>query len=162
MPARLSLALILLALAPAASGQIIYRSTMPDGRTVLSDKPTPGASKVEEYYTPRSPTDAPRSSDARPAPEPPPGTGTASSRKARDAELDAAIAELRNREDALRAAQSARAAGEEPQENERQGMVGGGSRLNERYFERQKGLDDAIELLRRRVEEAQAKVNSLR
>ena len=162
MHIRYSLVLILAALAPAASGQIIYRSTMPDGRTVLSDKPTPGAAKVQEFYVRPSPQDAPRPSDARPAPEPPAAAGTASSRKSRDAELDAAITQLRGMEDALRATQSARAAAEEPLDNERQGMAGGGSRLNERYFERQKSLDDAIEQLRKRVDDAQAKVNSLR
>lgn len=162
MNMRLSLVLLLLALAPSAFAQIIYRSTMPDGRTVLSDHPTPGAKKVQEFYVRPSPSDAPRPADTRPAPQAPPADGTASSSKNRDAELDAAIAGLRKTEDTLRAAQAARAAAEEPLENERQGMIGGGSRLNDGYFERQKLIDDAIQELRKRVDDAQAKVNSLR
>ena len=165
MTNRLCFVPLLLALAPAAFGQTIYRSTMPDGRTVLSDRPTPGAKKVEEVYVPPSPPlqrSAPRSPDAGPAREAPSGGATASARKNRDAELDAAITELRKNEDALRAAEAARAAAEEPLENERQGMAGGGSRLNETYFERQKSLADVIEQLRKRVDDAQATVNSLR
>ena len=162
MNIRLSLVLLLLALAPAAFAQVIYRSTMPDGRTVLSDKPTPGAKKVEEYYVRPTPADAPRSSDSRPAPQAPAADTIESTRKARDAELDAAIKELRNVEDALRAAEAASAAAQEPLENERQGMGGGGSRLNEAYFARQTALADAIGQLRKRVDDAQTKVNSLR
>ena len=162
MNIRLSLVLLLLALAPAAFGQTIYRSTMPDGRTVLSDRPTPGAIKVQEFYVRPSAPDAPRSADARPAPQTPQDTGTASSSKSRDAELDAAITVLRKTEDTLRTAEAARAPAEEPLENERQGMAGGGSRLNEAYFARQKALADAIEQLRKRVDDAQTKVNSLR
>jgi hypothetical protein len=41
-------------------------------------------------------------------------------------------------------------------------MAGGGSRLNESYFDRQKALAEVIDMARKRVEAAQAKVNSLR
>jgi hypothetical protein len=151
---RVSPVLFLLAIAPAAFGQTIYRSIMPDGRTVLSDRPTPGAQKVEEMYVPPSGTQPAAPGRAAGDAAPPVQN--------RDAELDAALADLRSAEAALRATEAARDAGQEPLENERQGMSGGGSRLNERYFERQKTLSDAVDLARSRVDAAQAKVNSLR
>jgi hypothetical protein len=158
MNKRTSFLLIVLALAPAAFGQPIYRSTMPDGRTVLSDRPTPGAKKVEEVHVPKSP----------PPPAAKPAAGTSTTGKAKPAgqepgaALDAAIGDLRAAESALRAAEGARAASEEPREDERQGMAGGGSRLNETYFARQKANAEAVEQARKRVDEARAKVNSLR
>lgn len=157
---RVSLVLILLALAPSALGQIIYRSTMPDGRTVLSDRPTPGARRVEELYVRPSPP-----SGGAPAQSAQPSQAVGGAQapvQNRDAELDAALAELRGAEAALRAAEAARDAGQEPLENERQGIAGGGSRLNETYFGRQKALADAVDLARRGVDAAQSKVNSLR
>ena len=152
-----SVVLILLAFAPAAFGQIIYRSTMPDGRTVLSDRPTPGAKRVEEIYVRPSTPAAPPASATTPA-----IGGANPPAQNRDAELDAAIADLRNADGSLRAAEAARDAGQEPGENERQGMAGGGSRLNESYFDRQKALANAVDVAQKRVEAAQAKVNSLR
>ena len=161
MKKRTSFLLIVLALAPAAFGQTIYRSTMPDGRTVLSDRPTPGAKKVEEMYVPKSPPSAP-SSAAKPAAPTSAVGGAKPPGQEPGAALDAAIRDLRGAEEALRAAQAARAAAEEPLESERQGMAGGGSRLNEAYFDRQKAIANALEQARKRVDEAQAKVNSLR
>jgi hypothetical protein len=159
---RVSPVLILLAIAPAAFGQTIYRSIMPDGRTVLSDHPTPGARKVEQLYVPpSSPSDGAPSTTQPAAPDRAAGDAEPAVQH-RDAELDAALADLRSAEAALRATEAARDAGQEPLENERQGMSGGGSRLNERYFERQKTLSDAVDLARSRVDAAQAKVNSLR
>ena len=55
---------------------------------------------------------------------------------------------------ALKNAEAARDAGKEPLPGERLGNVGGGSRLSEGYFARQKGLEDAVAAARRRVEEA--------
>jgi hypothetical protein len=162
MNKRTSFLLILLALAPAAFGQTIYRSTMPDGRTVLSDRPTPGAKKVEEMYVPRSAPSAPPSPAAKPAPPTSAAGGAKPPGQDPGAALDAAIRDLRAAEQALRAAEAARAAAEEPLENERQGMAGGGSRLNDAYFNRQKANADALEEARKRVDDAQAKVNSLR
>lgn len=162
---RIAISLALLALAPAAFGQTIYRSTMPDGRTVLSDRPTPGAKKVEEVYVP-GPTPQTRSAPGNPAtgakpigdkPLFPSGQqGTAAQ------QLDAALAELRDAQEAFKEAEAVRLAAQEPVEGERQGTAGGGSRLNEEYFQRQAALATAVEVARRRVNDAQAKVNSLR
>lgn len=168
MNRRTGLLLVLLAFAPAALGQtIIYRSTMPDGRTVLSDRPTPGAKKVEEFYTPKSPPPPPArvappaaakpdAAAAKPDPAAKPAAET------RSAKLDEALKELREAEDELRQLQAERAAGETPKEGERQGTAGGGSRLSEDYFKRQKELDRNVDDAEQRLDEFRAKVKSLR
>lgn len=162
MYTRTGLILVLLAFAPAALGQtIIYRSTMPDGRTVLSDRPTPGAKKVEEFYTPKSPPPpparaAPPAAAAKPDPAAKPAAET------RSAKLDEALKELREAAEELRQLQAERAAGEAPKEGERQGTARGGSRLGEDYFKRQKELDRNVDDAEQRVDEFRAKVKSLR
>ncbi|MBI3373537.1 MAG: DUF4124 domain-containing protein [Betaproteobacteria bacterium] len=156
------LILVLLAFAPAAFGQtIIYRSTMPDGRTVLSDRPTPGAKKVEEFYTPKSPPPPP-------APVAPPAAAAKTdptakpAAESRSAKLDAAIKELREAEEELRQLEAERAEGQAPKEGDRQGTSSGKSRLNENYFNRQKELDQNVDEAEQRIDELRARVKSLR
>ena len=55
----------------------------------------------------------------------------------------------------LQKAEAARDAGKEPLAEERLGRAGGGTRLTEEYFARQKTLDDAVDTARKRVEETQ-------
>lgn len=167
MNRRTGVILVLLAFAPAAFGQtIIYRSTMPDGRTVLSDRPTPGAKKVEEFYTPKSPPPPPAPvappAAAKPdaaAAKPDPAAKPAETRSAK---LDEALKELREAEEELRQLQAERGEGETPKEGERQGTARGGSRLSEDYFKRQKELDRNVDDAEQRVDELRAKVKSLR
>jgi len=164
MQRHTGLILVLLAFSPVAFGQTtIYRSTMPDGRTVLGDRPTPGATKTEEIYVPKSQPPAPPPAAARAA-----GAAKANDAAAkspavdRTAKLGAAIAELRRAEEALRAAEAARVAGQAPTDGERLGTAGGASRLSDDYFKRQTSLDDAVDAAEKRVTDAQLKVRSLR
>ena len=53
---------------------------------------------------------------------------------------------------ALQDAEAAREAGKEPLPGERLGLKGGGSRLTDEYYERQKTLDAAVEAARKRAE----------
>ena len=161
MKRHTGLILVLLTFAPAAFGQtIIYRSTMPDGRTVLSDRPTPGAKQVEEFYTPKSPPPPPP--PAAPAATAKPGPAAKPAGDSRSAKLDAAIKELREAEEKLRQLETARAEGETPKEGERLGTARGVSRLSEDYFNRQKELGQKVEAAEQRVDELQSKVRSLR
>jgi hypothetical protein len=77
-------------------------------------------------------------------------------------ELDRAYEALVAAHKSLAQAQAAREAGVEPQPGERLGIVGGGSRLSDDYWERQKRLDEAVDLARKRLDEAIARWNSLR
>ena len=139
---------LVFALLPQLAAQTLYKSTMPDGRVVYGDKPTPGATKVEE-----SRPDVSKK-----------GIGDTAAREqqllknmekarlereGRDAKLQAAEQKLKDAEDA-------RAAGEEPLEGERIGTAGGKSRLNESYQERQRKLEAAVESARRELDEVRS------
>jgi hypothetical protein len=65
-------------------------------------------------------------------------------------ELDRAYDELIAAQTALQKAERERALGVEPQPGERLGIVGGGSRLSDEYWERQKRLEEDVERVRKR------------
>jgi hypothetical protein len=140
-------AIAALAVRPAAA-QVLFKSTMPDGRIVYSDKPQPDAVKVEETRPDISKR----------------GIGGTTSRE-QDALKELETARLKREgggevvraaEQALRDAEAARAAGKEPLPGERIGTAGGASRLNEAYFDRQRKLDEAVEKARRALDAARS------
>ena len=77
-------------------------------------------------------------------------------------DLERAYEELLAAQVSLQQAQAARELGVEPLEGERLGTVSGQSRLSEQYWERQKRLEEEVELAHKRLEQAQARWNSLR
>jgi len=135
-------------LAQPAAAQVLYKSTMPDGRIVYGDKPAPDAVKVEETRPDVSKRGiggvTPREQDALKELE--------KSRARREAGQDKA----QSAEQALRNAEAARAAGKEPLPDERIGTAGGASRLNETYFDRQRKLEEAVERARRELDAARS------
>ncbi len=141
--------IIFTACAFAAQAQSIYRSTMPDGRVIYGDKPAPGAKESKQVDTTQQnistpgPTSAP-ASDAKPQ------------------ALDAANEEVRQAQNQLDAAKAALEGGREPGENERIGIAGGGTRLNEAYDNRIKSLEDAVAAAQKRLDAALARRNSAR
>lgn len=130
------------ALCPSwATAQVNYKSTMPDGRIIYGDKPVPGAAKVDELkpaatqgITPPSAKEQGVLSDLERARE---------NREGKDNRVRAA-------QEAVTRAEAALAAGKEPLASERIGTAGGGQRLTEEYFERQKRLE--AEVARARAE----------
>ena len=139
------------AAAGAGAQQPVYKSTMPDGKVVYAEKPAPGASRVEKMEPPPAKTGV---------------SGLTQEEKMRAEQLGqrraAAAAEAaqsrKSVDDArkqLEQAEAARNAGKEPLPGERQGIAGGGSRLTEAYFARQKALEDAVAAARKRVAEAE-------
>lgn len=142
------LACVTLAIASSASAQTVYKSTLPDGSVIYSEKPQPGATRVDTIAPPPAKTGV---------------TGLTPEEKARAereahqrASNAAAAAKVEKGVDdarrALQQAEAARDAGKEPLPNERIGNAGGGSRLNEAYFARQKALEDAVAAARKRAE----------
>lgn len=87
---------------------------------------------------------------------------TAAAAQPGGSELDRAYDELVAAHIALQKAQSARELGVEPQPGERLGTAGGGSRLSDEYWERQKRLEDDVERARRRLDEAIVRWNAVR
>ena len=135
----------------AAAQQSIVKSIMPDGKVIYAEKPVPGAARVETIEAP------------------PPKTGVtgltaqeklrAEEQSRQRAKAAAAAAsgqksvdEARNQ---LQAAEAAREKGKEPLPDERTAIAGGGSRLSDAYFARQKSLEEAVEAARKKVAEAQ-------
>ncbi len=121
---------------------------MPDGKVVYGEKPAPNAKRVDKIEPPPSKT----------------GTTTITpEEKARAEQLArprAAAATTQNPLDEARQqleqAQNARDTGKEPLPGERQGLRGGGSRLNDAYDARQKSLEQAVETARKRVDQLQS------
>src|SRR5262245_4253671 len=144
---RLATGLLALMLAAPAAAQTLYKSTLPDGRVVYGDKPDPTAVKVDEQKPDISKRgiggSTPRETEALKAME--------QSRTQRETAED----KSRGAQDALRAAEQARAAGKEPLPGERSGTAGGGSRRNDAYYERQRKLEADVEKARAAAGRAQ-------
>ena len=157
---RLIAGFCLMAIASAAGG--IEKYVTPDGKVIYSDKAIPGAQSVKKLDP-----SAAESSEGPPRRGGSPPMGTApktgsSAGSAKEAQLDAALKGIRDASDALAAAKARLEAGLEPQENERQGTVSGRSRLNEKYFERIKQLEQDVEKAQERLNEAYRLRNNLR
>ena len=141
---------ILLALAlasPAVNAQGMYRSVMPDGKIVYSDKPPPGAKESTKLNL------APLN-----VAKPPPAPDTPQKPAPADAmpvDKMAAVSAARQR---LEAAQKALADGREQREGDRIGVAKGGagsSRLSESYLERVKSLEDNVAAAQQQLDAAQ-------
>ncbi len=123
--------------------QTVYKSTMPDGSVVFGDQPQPGATKVDSSTPDTSDTGVqilqPGAEDALRKME--------SARQEGESSTD----ERGQAEAALRKAEEALANGKEPLPDERVGTAGGGSRLNDNYWHRQKTLQKNVTNARERL-----------
>lgn len=86
----------------------------------------------------------------------------ASAQQDRAAMLDRAYEEMLLARQGLDEAEARRERGVEPLPGERLGIAGGGSRLDEAYFERQKRLQQEVDEARERYREAIGRWNALR
>jgi hypothetical protein len=140
--------LVAAVLAQPALAQMLYKSIMPDGRVIYSDKPAPGAVKVE--------TTKPDTSSKGIVTSTPKEATAVKQMEAERSQREAGADRLRAAEQGLRDAEARRAAGQEPLAGERIGTAGGASRLTDEYLRRQKSLDDAVEQARTELENARA------
>ena len=143
-----SVCFLLAALLPPAAAQVLYKSTMPDGRVIYGDQPDPDAAKVEETRPDISKRGiggtTQREKDALKELE--------KARMQREAGED----KVRAAEQALREAEAARDVGKEPLPGERAGTAGGASRLSEAYFDRQRKLEEDVGKARRELDKARS------
>ena len=144
MPRYMMLLALTLAL-PAAHAQEMYRSVMPDGKIVYSDKPAPGARDSKKLnLAPLNVASPPPAPDtAQPVN---PADGTKGSNNA------AEIAAAKQR---LEVAQKALNDGREQREGDRVGLAKGTSRLSESYLDRVKALEDAVTAAQQQLDAAQ-------
>ena len=126
----------------------VFKSIMPDGRIIYSEKPVPGAKKVEEIIPQTGNTGVQITT-----PQERQQLQEFEAKRKRDADRQSQIAEA---EKALQEDEAALAAGKEPLPGERVGTAGGGTRLSEAYFERQKALQAAVEAARKHLGEVRA------
>jgi hypothetical protein len=131
-----------------APAQVIYKSTMPDGRVIYGSEPAPGAKKVESM--------APRTEDAGVRSSTPAQEQALQRRMSEREQRNAQQGDLAELEKAVKDAEAAQAAGREPLEGERVGTAGGYSKLTEAYWERQHELEQAVQDARKRLEQARA------
>ena len=147
-------AFVLLAAASglAAAQAPMYRSTMPDGKVVISDSPVKGAAKVEEVKS--------RAGNYAPGNPVPPGA--AGKAPDRSAALAAAEAELKSAQAAYDAAVARAEKGREEREGDRIGTYKGGARLSDAYEKRQEALKAEVDAARQQLDAARRKLNDAR
>jgi hypothetical protein len=146
-----------------AHAQQVFKYVMPDGRIVYSDKSVPGGRLVDEIAPP--PPSAPAPSSAAPARQEQLQEQRGALRERlsdRNRELDRASAQLDSARARLAEAQQRLEAGKEPLPGERTGNQGGGSRLNELYWQRQSANEAAVAQARDQVKRAEAELAQLR
>ena len=154
---RVSATLIAVALSAGIGGtvqaQALQKYITPDGKTIYSDKPVPGAKLVGEVKPPPPVEPAARAAAEKAARQ------DAQDVKAVDDRLkgeDAQRARIAAAEADLAKAQRALKEGVEPLPGERIGTAGGASRLNDKYRERQKANQDAVAKAQKALEDARA------
>ena len=128
-----------------SQGGFLYKSTMPDGKVMYGDGPMPGAVKVEKT---RPDTSKKGITAATPKEK--------EALKKMEAERTAGGGGrgVQDVDGALRAMEADRERAKEPLPGERTGTAGGGSRLNDAYWERQKRLDATMEAMRKDLEKS--------
>jgi len=134
-----------------AHAQTVKKYITPDGKTVYSDSPIPGAREVGEIK-------APPRLDSGSSPQ---TQGAARSEAQQVEALDKRLqqqAAQRDRisalEDKLEAAKKKLADGKEPLPGERKGIVGAGTRLTDDYWARQKANQQAVDNAQRALDDA--------
>jgi hypothetical protein len=155
IPAFVLVPAFALALAAPAAAQTVYRYVTPDGRTVFSDQPVPGAKLQGTVTPPAQPSGAggaPERARVPPAQPDPQGDNRAQRLRAATAEVEAAT-------QALAQARATLEGGKEPLPGERTGTAGGGSRLNEGYWARQAANEQAVTNAQSRLDAAVAARN---
>jgi hypothetical protein len=152
---RFAALLVLAALAVPAAAQTVYRYVTPDGRTIFSDQPVPGAKLQGTVAPPAPPSGAPAPAPVEsrtPSPAQPAGDTRAQRLREATQEVEAAT-------QALAQARAQLEAGKEPLPGERTGTAGGGSRLNDAYWARQATNEQAVAKAQARLDAANAARN---
>lgn len=159
MTAIKGVAILALALLPTlAAAQTVYKYRRPDGTIIYSDAPVHGAKLIGRFQL--VPVPAPDVPETRPQPA---GADPDERARTRLESLNAADAEIKAADQALKDAQERQQAGVEPLPGERIANVGARtSRLSPEYFERQQQLADDVEAAQARLDQAYRIRNDLR
>ena len=128
-----------------------YHSILPDGRTVIGDKPAPGAKEVRKIPLTGGNVSAPLSTPEQ-------------QQKAASAQspLGETYYEVVAAERNLAAAKAALEAGREPLPGERIGIKSGGTRLTDAYQQRLQLLEKEVSAAQKQLNDANARRNAVR
>ena len=148
-----AVSLLLLAVA-TGQAQEIRKYITPDGRTIYSDTPIPGAREAGSVASP-PPVDPDAREEAEAAARE--QAQRAEELSARRRQESAGRASIEDAERQLEEARATLAAGKEPLPGERRGTAGGGSRLTDAYFERQRANEQAVRDAEKALSEARAR-----
>ena len=149
------------ALAGAAHAQQVFKYVMPNGQVVYSDKPVPGGRLMDELAPPPPPAQG-MNAPAPAAPSAGQGQAVRERLADRESQFQQAQANLNDARANLVAAERQLANGKEPLPGERTGIVGGGTRLNDNYWARQRDNEAAVANARQAVQDATNALNQLR
>lgn len=140
-----------------ASAQQVYKHVLPDGRVIYTDQPQqPGAAKSKAVELPATPSRDDKQRAQQSADENKQKRQELEQRlEARRNALEAADRQVEVARKALADAEANLERGRESQPGDRTGSTGPGTRLNERYFERQAENERAVAEARKALEEAQ-------
>ena len=144
-------AALFLGVSAVASAQTLKKYITPEGKTVYSDTPVPGAKEVGEIKPPPK-VDPSSRSQAQGAAQ-----RDAEDVKAVDKRLEERATQRSRIEAAeakLEEAKRTLAEGKEPLPGERKGTAGGQSRLADEYWQRQKANQKAVENAQRALDAA--------
>ncbi len=132
----------------------VYRSTMPDGKRVISDRPIPGAVKVEEIKV--SP------GNTAPGSPVPPVSPAEKARSPADQRRALAKDNLDSAQRAYEEALAKQAKGQEEVGGDRVGTYKGGARISDEYYKRQEALAAEVEAARNNLEAARKAAQAAR
>lgn len=146
-------AFLILAVATGAEAQGIKKYITPDGRTIYSDVPVPGARAAGEIAPPAQVDPEAQRSAAEIARK---ESELSKQADGRLQKLSARHEKILEAEAQLEMARSAQASGKDPLAGEHIGVVGGGTRLTDAYYERQQANERAVLEAQRYLEQARA------
>ncbi|MGH8737489.1 MAG: DUF4124 domain-containing protein [Burkholderiales bacterium] len=152
-------ALAALPLGAHAASQDIYKSWLPDGSVTYAAQPEPNATKVERIDVQTLSPEQRRAAQRLLLMD------QASIKKGYailEREWTAVDDGITRAQNALRRAERALRNGRTPLPGERRGNVGGGSRLDAKYFARIHRLEQAVKATRERLDKAYQARNNLR
>lgn len=149
------------AAAGAAQAQQVFKYVMPNGQVVYSDKPVPGGRLMDEIAPPPPPAQG-VAAPAQPATNAGQRDALRERLGERESRFQQAQANLNDARAQLTSAERQLVEGKEPLPGERTGNIGGGSRLNESYWERQRANEAAVVNARQALQDATNALNQLR
>ena len=148
--------------AAVAHAETIYRSVGADGEITYSAQPVPGARESTALKMETLTPEQRRAGLLLHRQENGLSAGADAQLQARENEWKQADREIALAQQALAAAEAALQNGRTPLGGERRGMINGGTRLTEDYFQRLRNLEQQVEQAKARLDQAYATRNSLK